>query len=152
VELFAVRADPGLGEAREPNRATVAAMDEVRPFAGLGRPPFIIAVRRDQAAPPFHRVLEGRFLVDRLRPRVDQEGEFTDVLDPGRQQAPAHQPKMPDAVFDDYHWDWLGRRNIMSWREIGLLDIAKNLPQGLRRGGDYEASAHSLVQIGIDSA
>jgi hypothetical protein len=37
-------------------------------------------------------------------------------------------------------------------REIGLLDIAKNLPQGRRGRGDYETSAHSPLQIGIRSA
>jgi hypothetical protein len=58
---------------------------------------------------------------------------------------------MPGAVLDDNHGYWLGRRNIMPGREIGLLDIAKNLPQGRRRRGDYEASAHSIAQIGIRS-
>jgi len=43
---------------------------------------------------------------------------------------------------------WVGA-NIMPWREIGLLDIAKNLPQRRRRRGNYEASTHSVVQIGI---
>jgi hypothetical protein len=56
---------------------------------------------------------------------------------------------MPDAVLDNNHRDRLGRRNIMPWREVGLLDIAKDLSQGRRRRGNYEASTHSVVQIGI---
>jgi hypothetical protein len=40
----------------------------------------------------------------------------------------------------------------MPWRKIRLLKIAKNLPHGLRGRGDYEASAHSVAQIGICSA
>jgi hypothetical protein len=39
----------------------------------------------------------------------------------------------------------------MPWREIGLLDIAKNLPQRRRRRGDYEASTHSATRIAICS-
>jgi hypothetical protein len=149
VEFLAVRADPDFRQPRKPDRASVAAMDEVRPLALFGSLPFIIAIRRDQAAPPLHRVPEGRFFQHRLRARIDQQGKFTGVLDPGRQQAPAHQPEMPDAVLDDDHRYRLRRRNIMPWREIGLLDIAKDLPQGRRRRRDYEASAHSVVQIGI---
>jgi hypothetical protein len=59
---------------------------------------------------------------------------------------------MPDAVLDNNHRYRLGWRDIMPWREIGLLDIAKNLPQRRRRRGNYEASTHSVVQIGIRSA
>src|SRR5207302_8146090 len=37
-------------------------------------------------------------------------------------------------------------------REIRLLDIAKSLPKGGRRRGNYEASAHSVAKISIRTA
>jgi hypothetical protein len=59
---------------------------------------------------------------------------------------------MPAAIFEQDHRDRLGWRNIVPWREIGLLGVAENLPKCRWRRGNYEASAHSLVQIGICSA
>ena len=109
----------------------------------LGILPFVIAVGRDQAAPPPDRVLEGRFFRTVSERALISRREFPGVLDPGRQQAPAHQPEMPDAVFDDHDGYRLGRRNIISRRKIGLLDIAENLPQGRRGRGYDETSAHS---------
>jgi hypothetical protein len=52
---------------------------------------------------------------------------------------------MPDAVFDDHDRYGLRRRNIMPWREIGLLKVAENLPQSRRGRGYDEASAHSVA-------
>src|ERR1039458_4105285 len=118
-------------------------MDEMRPLALFGHLPFIIAVGRDQAAPSFDRVLEGRFFQQRFGARIDQQSEFTGILDPGRQQAPAHQSKMPDAVLDNDHRYRLSRSDIIPWREIRLIEIAENLPQGRRRRGDYEADRKS---------
>src|SRR5882724_4173704 len=108
-------------------------MDEVRPLARFEKLPFVIAIRRDQAAPSLDRVLESRLFFNRFGARIDQQGKFTGVLDPGGQQAPPHQTEMPDTVFDEDDGYRLRRRNIMPWREIRLLDIAKNLPQGRRR-------------------
>ena len=145
VELLAVRTDPGFRQPRQADRLPVAAMDEVRPLGFCRTLPFIIAVRRNQAAPPPDRVLEGGFFRCGFRARIDQQAEFPGVLDPGRQQAPAHQPEMPDTVFDDHDRYRLCRRNIMSWREIGLLEVAENLPQDRRGRGYGEASAHSVA-------
>jgi hypothetical protein len=97
-------------------------------------------------------VLEGRLFHYRFRARIEQQAELARVLDPAGQQTPSHQAEMPDAVFDDDDGYRLGRRNVMSWRETGLFEIAKNLPQRRWWRGDYEASAHSLVQVDIRSA
>ena len=45
---------------------------------------------------------------------------------------PAHQFEMPCTIFDNNHRYRLCRRDIMPWREIWLLGIAKYLPY---RGG-----------------
>jgi len=110
-------------------------MDEERPFAAARILPFVIAVRRDQAAPPLDGVLEGGLFPDRLGARIDQQRKSTGILDPGRNQAPAHQPEMPAAILQHHHWDRLGRRNIVARRKIGLLDVAENLPKSRRRRG-----------------
>ena len=129
IEFLAVRPGPGFRQPGETDRGAIAAMDEAGPLALAGSLPFIIAVRRDQAAPPSDRVLEGRFFLDGLRTGVDQQREITGVLDPGRQHAPAHQPEMPDAVVDDHHGYGLRRRNIMSWQ----WTLPAQRPTGRRR-------------------
>src|SRR5260370_32344512 len=112
-------------------------MDEVRPFAPPGSLPFIITVGRDQAAPPLDRVLESRFFQNRLGTGIDLQRKFTGVLDPGGQQAPAHQTKMPGIVLDYDHRDWLCRRDLMPGPEIRVIDIAKNLRKSSRLPWEY---------------
>src|SRR6266481_8521767 len=73
IQLLAVRTDPGFGEPRKSDRTAVAAMDEVGPFALFGTMPFIVAVGRDQTAPPLDRVLEGGLFPHRLGARIDQD-------------------------------------------------------------------------------
>jgi len=40
--------------------------------------------------------------------------------------------EMAAAIFQNYNRNWLSRRDIIPRREIGLLDIAKNLPKRRR--------------------
>src|ERR1700733_2982018 len=103
--------------------------------------PFVIAIGRNQAAPPPDRIFESGFLPHGLHADIDQERKFTGVFHPGRPQSPAHQAKMP-AAFVHHHWYRLRRRNIISRREIWLFQIAEKLPYRFRRRGYNKASAH----------
>ena len=146
VHLLAVRPHPGFRQRRQADRAFAAAIDEVGPPAAAGILPFVIAVGRDQAAPPLDRVLEGGLVQHRLGTGIDQQRELAGVLDPGRHQAPAHQLEMPLAVFQNHHWNRLRRSDVIPRREIGLFGVAEYLPHRRRRGCDYEASAHSATK------
>ena len=57
--------------------------------------------------------------------------------------APAHQREMALAVHQAHDRDRLRGGDIVAWREIGLLLIAKQRPQGFRRCDDCVAAAHS---------
>jgi hypothetical protein len=114
--------------------------------------PLVIAIGRDQTAPALDRILERRLFQQGFRPRIDHQRELAGVLDPGWQQPPTHQPKMPDAVFNDDHGHRLSGRHVKPRREIRLFRIAKYLPQGLWGRSNYESSAHSEGQIGVRSA
>ena len=103
-------------------------MDEEGALAATRDLPFVIAVGRNQAAAPPHRVLEGRLVVDRLGSGIDQERHLAGILDPGWDKPPTHQLETPRAIFDNHHRYRLRRRNIMPWREIRLLGIAEHLP------------------------
>jgi len=52
----------------------------------------------DQAAAPFHRVAEGRFLGGRFAAGVEQQRKTARILHPGRNQPPAHQGEFPPAL------------------------------------------------------
>ena len=79
----------------------------------------------DQTAAAFDGGAKAGLFRQCLRPRIDQEREFTGILDPGRPQAPAHQMKMSGPILDDNNRNGLRRRNIILWRKIWLLVIAK---------------------------
>src|SRR5437762_642327 len=122
--LLAARPHAGIRERGKADGTAIAPMDEKRPLAAAGLLPFVIAVRRNQAAPPLDGILERRLLQNRLGTCVDQERKFTGIFHPRRNQSPAHQPKMAAAIFQDDNRDWLSRRDIIPRREIGLLEIA----------------------------
>ncbi len=147
VELLAVRPDPGFEHCGEAERRAVGVMDEERLLAAVDRLPFVIAVGRDQPAPPANRSLERGLLQHRLRAGIDQERKSLGVLDPTRQQAPAHQTKMARAILDQHDRNWLRRRDIVPGREIRLLDIAEQLPQSLGGRSYDEASTHLRASI-----
>ena len=106
IELFAVRPGPGLVQAGEGERrrgAVGAAFGahEIRPLrrAGFSQSlPFIKAVGRNEAAPPPHGVAKGGFIEHGFAARIDEQRKRLRVLDPGRQQAPAHQRERALAV------------------------------------------------------
>jgi len=128
VELLAVRPEPGLEQGGKAERRAIGAVDEERLLAAALRLPLVIAVGRDQAAPPAYRVLEGGLLQHRLRAGVDQQCKPAGVLDPARQQSPAHQAEMARAILAPYDRNRLRRGDIVPWREIRLLDVAEQLP------------------------
>ena len=148
VEFLAVRPDPGLGKTGESEQAAIAAIDEQRPLAPRHRLPFVIAVGRNETAATPHRVLECRLVLNRLRAGVDHQRDFTGILDPGRDQPPAHQPEVPRTSIEDHDRYRLGRGDIVPRREIWLLGIAENLSNCRRGRGNDEASAHSEAKVG----
>ena len=96
-------------------------------------------------------LLERGLVVDRLGARVDQQREVLRVLDPGRDQPPAHQGELTLALGHPHDRHRLGRRDIVARRKIGLLAIAKQRPDRLRRAGDAVASAHRIPQASYPS-
>ena len=78
VGLLAVRPHPGFRERGKTYRPAVAAMDKKRPLAAAGILPFVVAIRRDQGAPPLDGIFEGGLIANRLGTRVDQERKFAE--------------------------------------------------------------------------
>ena len=113
--------------------------------------PFVVPIRRNQAAPPLDGVLERRLVENRLGTRIDQERKFTGILHPRWNQPPAHQPEMAAAIFQDDNRNGLSRRDIIPRREIRLLEIAEYLPKCLGWRGNYKTSAHYLIKISLCS-
>ena len=142
LQLFPVRPGPGLPQAGEGERLARCRMHVERPLAVAGFLPFVEAVSRNEATPPFHGGAVGRFVADGFAARVDQQREGLGILDPGRQQAPAHQREPAFAVDQAHDGDRLRRGDIVARREIGLLLVAKQRPQRFRIGDDRIAAAH----------
>src|SRR5215203_4098498 len=76
--------------------------------------PLVESVGGKQAAPALHGVLERRLLVDRLSPCIDQQREALRILDPGRDQSPAHQGELAFAVGYPHDRHRLGRGHIVA--------------------------------------
>ena len=72
--------------------------------------PLVIAVGRDQAAPPLDRGAKRRLFGHGFGTGIDQQREFARVLDPGRQQPPPHQPEpaLPPAPAITTGIGWVG--------------------------------------------
>ena len=70
--FLAVRPGPGLPYTGKSERRAGFRMHVIRLLAAADRFPFVEAVGRDQAAPPFHRRPERRFLGHSFDPRVER--------------------------------------------------------------------------------
>src|SRR3954463_12675286 len=99
VDFLSVRSGPGLGQRGETEWRAIAVMDEERTLPPPRFLPFIVAVGRNQNTPPPDRILEGRLLAHGLGARIDQQRKIAGILDPGWNEAPAHQPKMALAMI-----------------------------------------------------
>ncbi len=140
--LFAVGTGPGFPKAGERHWTAGLRPDEIGPLAAALLFPFVEAVGRKQAAAAAHGGTKGRLVDDRFTARVYQQRKCARVLDPGRDQAPAHQRELPLAFGKPHNRHGLGRRDIVTRRKIRLLEIAEQPPDRLGRARDHIASAH----------
>ena len=74
------------------------------------------------------------------------------VLDPGGDQAPAHQGERAHAVGEAHDRHRLGRRDVVARRKIRLLRIAEQRTDRFRRGGYEIAAAHGVILAQFDVA
>src|SRR4029079_1880986 len=142
LEFFAVRPHPGLPQTGKRNRSAGFRTHEVGLLACIACLPLVKAVGRYEATPPFHGSTEGRLVCQRFAPGIDQQREILRILDPGWEQSPSHQRKLPLAVDQPYDRDRLRRRDVVARREIGLLGGPEQGWDRFRRRRHGIAAAH----------
>ena len=135
-------ASPPVPHAGKGERAAVPHLHEVGVAGAADAPPFVEAVRGDEAPPLPEGLAERRLARDRLRARVDQAIPDRRVLGKRRHQPPAQEPGAADAVRlpADGH-DVLGGRDVVAWGEVGRLGDAELLHPVLFRL-QLEPAAH----------
>src|SRR4051812_26286917 len=145
--LLAVRSHPAFPETRKGERSATFPPHEIRLLLLALALPLIKAIRRKQAAPVLHRVLEGRLVEDRLAPRIDDERERARVFHPSREKPPAHQRKLPFPFRHAHDRHRLSRRDVVARRKVRLLQVAEKLPDCLWSRGYGVAAAHANAFI-----
>lgn len=120
VDRCALGANPSFPKAGKAEQFVVGGVDVIGLLAAGGRPPFVEAgCRHDAAARPVGRA-EGGLLGQRLGARIDEPGGDARVLCPAREQAPAQQvchALAAGALADD--GQHLHRSRVVARPEVG---------------------------------
>src|SRR5207245_8579008 len=105
LHLLAVRPHPGFPQPGERDRSPLPRAHAIGAFASTFVLPGVEAVGWNEATAAAHGVAERRPVVDRFTARIDEQGELPRVLDPGRDQTPAHERELPLPLHtaDDRH-------------------------------------------------
>jgi hypothetical protein len=112
VEHFAVWREPALVDARHAERLPVEARDMQRLLARGDAPPFVEAVRGNEAAVPAEGLAQARAY--RLRTHVDHARADRRIPRPARHEPPAQLHELALALgVDAHHGDELRRRDVV---------------------------------------
>jgi len=95
-------------------------MNPIGDFPVFPLSPFIKSIGWNQASSGFERTSKTWFLLDDFCSGVDQQGLGLGVLDPGRNQAPAHGFHHPYPIKGNDHRQRLGRSDIVSLHVISF--------------------------------
>ena len=80
-----------------------------------------------------------------FRPGIDQQRKTVRILDPGRQQPPAHRHQFAAFIALANHHDRLRRRDIIARRNQPLVKVEKvEQPQFVHLGNQGVSSTHDL--------
>src|SRR4029079_1474218 len=118
-DLAAVRTKPNLGEPSKGKKLIIIQTDKMWLLGPPASGPFIEAVSRHETAAMAHGAAKGRLVRCRLGPGVDQRRELAGVLDPRRDEAPAHQSQLARAFrIETSDENRLRRRDVVSRRKL----------------------------------
>src|SRR5690606_28491521 len=115
----------GFRDSCETDRPAATRIDKIRMLLIANRMPFVVTVRRDQAAPPANGIAKRRLLAHCLGAGVDYQRECTRVLDPAGKKAPAHQTEVTRSLLRQHDRNGLRRRDVVTSREIRLFAIVE---------------------------